>query len=189
MTTALESEVGNTGMRRTLFLLAAGLQIGCGVIFTSDVIAEWPFITPHTWVEAAGVVALGIGAGLSLREYRNLLRRNKRVERALNTASGGFQQSIEAHFNEWNLTEAERDVALLTIKGMRIDEIARLRNTAEGTIKAQNASIYRKAGVGSRAEMISAVIEDLITGIDISGSRPLNGPANSEFRTLRHAGN
>ncbi len=158
-------------MRRTLFLLAAGLQIGCGAIFTHDVINEWSAATPHTWAEAAGVVALTFGAGLSLREYRRLLRRNERVERALGSATGGFQQSMEAHFRDWGLTRAERDVALLSIKGMTIPEIARLRRSAEGTVKAQNAAIYRKAGVSSRAGMISAVIEDLIEGIDISDAR------------------
>ncbi len=169
MTTAQTNSSSSIRLRRTLFLAAAGLQIVCGAIFLNDVISEWAFQTPHIWVEAAGVVGLAIGAGLSLREYRNLLVRNQRIERALDSASGGFQQSIEKHFREWGLTKAEHDVALMSIKGMTIPEIARLRNTAEGTIKAQNASIYRKAGVSSRAEMISAVIEDLISGISVSG--------------------
>ncbi len=157
-------------MRRALFLLAATLQIVCGLIFFSDVVSEWNLLRPANLAEWAGVVGLAIGATLSLREYRAVLRRNQRIERALDSARGGFQASIEKHFSDWGLSRAERDVALLTIKGMSIPEIARLRNTAEGTVKAQNASIYRKAGVGSRAELISAVIEELIEGIDISGN-------------------
>ena len=157
-------------MRRAMFLLAAALQIVCGLIFFSDVVSEWNLLRPANLAEWAGVVGLAIGAGLSLREYRAVLRRNQRIERALDSASGGFQASIEAHFREWGLTRAERDVALLTVKGLTIPEIARMRDTAEGTVKAQNASIYRKAGVSSRAELISALIEELIEGIDISGN-------------------
>ncbi len=163
---------GRGKLRRRLFLLAASLQLGCGLIFVNDLRSEWAALDPHILSEIAGILALAFGAALSLHEYRRLLRRNARIERALDTAVGGFQQSIERHFAEWDLTRAERDVALLTIKGLGIPEIARLRNTAVGTVKAQNAAIYRKAGVSGRAELISALIEELIAGIDISGQTP-----------------
>jgi DNA-binding NarL/FixJ family response regulator len=79
-----------------------------------------------------------------------------------------FQEMIEVHFRNWGLTDAERDVALLSIKGLPIADIATMRATRAGTIKAQSAAIYRKAGVSSRAELISVVIEDLIMGLDLT---------------------
>jgi DNA-binding NarL/FixJ family response regulator len=66
------------------------------------------------------------------------------------------------------LTAAERDVALLSIKGISNTDIAEMRNTRAGTIQAQHAAIYRKAGVSSRAELISVVFEDLIAGLDLT---------------------
>lgn len=114
------------------------------------------------------MVALVVGAVLALREMRKLVQRNARVERKLDAACGAFQSVIDAHFEAWGLSKAERDVALLSIKGMSNAEIARMRDTREGTIKAQSAAIYRKAGVNSRADLISALIEDLIGGLAIS---------------------
>ncbi|HLS58150.1 MAG TPA: helix-turn-helix transcriptional regulator, partial [Paracoccaceae bacterium] len=60
------------------------------------------------------------------------------------------------------LTPSERDVAWFTLKGLSIAEIARMRQTSEGTVKAQSNAIYRKAGVSGRAQLLSLFIEDLI---------------------------
>ena len=118
-------------------------------------------------IEAGAVLGLAIGAFLALREYRTLLRRNTKVERELNVASGAFQGVIEQHFDRWGLTLAERDVALFLIKGLSIADVAAMRATRDGTIKAQSAAIYRKAGVSSRSELISVMVEELIFGLGI----------------------
>lgn len=154
-------------LRRSALGLAAALQLGCAMVFVSDVIEEWSKRSSHTFVEAVAVIGLLVGAALAVKELRKLALRNARVERELQAASGALQVVIEQHFEAWGLTKAERDVALLSIKGMSNVEIAGLRDTREGTIKAQSAAIYRKAGVSSRAELISAVIEDLIGGLSL----------------------
>jgi DNA-binding CsgD family transcriptional regulator len=64
--------------------------------------------------------------------------------------------------NNWGLSEAEKDIALLTIKGMTISEIAEIRNTKQSTIKTQSSAIYKKAGVSSRAQLVSLLIEELL---------------------------
>jgi DNA-binding CsgD family transcriptional regulator len=51
------------------------------------------------------------------------------------------------------LTEAERDVALLAARGQSNTEIANGRRTSERTVANQLASILRKLGIGSRAEI------------------------------------
>lgn len=162
-------------LQRSALGLAAALQLGCAVVFISDVIEEWPQRSTHTLVEAVAVVGLLFGAGLAIKEMRKMARRNARVELELRAASGALQAVIEGHFDTWGLTRAERDVALLSIKGMSNAEIARLRDTREGTIKAQATAIYRKAGVSSRAELISAVIEDLIGGLSLIDAAPQTG--------------
>ena len=53
-------------------------------------------------------------------------------------------------------------MAWFTIKGLSIAEIARLRGTSEGTVKAHSNAIYRKAGVSGRTQLLSLFIEDLM---------------------------
>jgi DNA-binding CsgD family transcriptional regulator len=157
-------------LKRSVFVIAAVLQIGCGLIFLSDLITEWRGQRLHAEVELFAVIALALGAVLFLREAVHLSRRNARVERELDVASGAFQTVIEQHFDDWGLSPAERDVALLTIKGVPIAEIARMRDTREGTIKAQSTAIYRKVGVSSRAELVSVMVEELISGVGVKAS-------------------
>lgn len=60
------------------------------------------------------------------------------------------------------LTPSERDVAWFTIKGLSLAEIARMRQTSDGTVKAQSNAIYRKAGVSGRTQLLSLFLEDLM---------------------------
>jgi DNA-binding CsgD family transcriptional regulator len=152
-------------LKRWVFVLAALLQLACGAVFLSDLVSEWRAERLHAEIELVAVFALVLGAALFLREAVHLTRRNARVERELRVASGAFQQVMAQNFEEWGLTPAERDVALLSIKGVPIAEIARLRDTREGTIKAQSTAIYRKVGVSSRAELIAVMVEELISGV------------------------
>jgi DNA-binding NarL/FixJ family response regulator len=165
-------------MKRWAFVLAALLQIGCGVVFLFDLIREWQEKTLHAEVELVAVFALALGAGLFLREALQLTRRNNRIERELHAASGAFQQVMLQNFKDWGLTPAEQDVALLSIKGVPIAEIARMRDTREGTIKAQSTAIYRKVGVSSRAELIAVMVEELIGGVQ--GPRVANKSVDAQ---------
>jgi DNA-binding CsgD family transcriptional regulator len=165
MTTVQTSEDIRLARRCQHFLLAAVLQLACGIIFLGDIIVELRITSWHPGPEMLAFVALAVGAGITITEYWYMLRRNSKIERELGAASGAFHAAIEAHFTAWRLTEAERDVALLSIKGVPISQIAEIRNTRDGTIKAQCAAIYRKAHVCNRAELISVAIEDLIAGL------------------------
>ncbi|MBL9053073.1 MAG: helix-turn-helix transcriptional regulator, partial [Tabrizicola sp.] len=85
-----------------------------------------------------------------------------RAEERLRRASGAFAELLQERFAEWGLTASERDVALFAIKGMSTAEIAGLRSTSEGTVKAQTNAIYRKAGVSGRSQLLSLFIDDLM---------------------------
>lgn len=56
------------------------------------------------------------------------------------------------------LTKAEREVALLAVRGLSNAAIAKQRRCAVRTVANQLQSIYRKLGVGSRAELSSLVL-------------------------------
>jgi DNA-binding CsgD family transcriptional regulator len=84
----------------------------------------------------------------------------------MRAASGAFLALLEETFVTWGLTPAESNVALLAIKGFSIGEIATLREAQEGTIRAQCAAIYRKAGVTGRTQLLSHFIDDLMAGVE-----------------------
>jgi len=77
-------------------------------------------------------------------------------------ASGAFFDLIEVRFAEWGLTPSEAEVALFTLKGLDTADIATARGAAQGTVRAQLAKVYAKAGVSSRGQLTSSFIEDLL---------------------------
>ncbi|MGH1560346.1 hypothetical protein ACRAWD_27265 [Caulobacter segnis] len=48
------------------------------------------------------------------------------------------------------------------MKGVEVAEIARLRGSAAGTVRAQLARVYEKSGVGSRSGLACLFLEDLM---------------------------
>ena len=56
----------------------------------------------------------------------------------------GLGEAIDRQFLTWKLTEAERDVGLLILKGLSLKEIAAVRVTSERTIRAQARSTLRE---------------------------------------------
>jgi len=77
----------------------------------------------------------------------------------------GLGQAIDEQFSRWNLTEAEREVALLLLKGLSLKEIAAVRATTERTIRAQARAIYTKADLTGRAALSAFFLEDLLAPI------------------------
>ena len=65
----------------------------------------------------------------------------------------GLGDAIDEQFKLWNLTEAEKEVALLLLKGLSLKEIAQVRSTSERTIRAQARTLYAKAGLSGRAAL------------------------------------
>lgn len=135
----------------------------------SDILASILGIrtTPLSW-EMREYMEIGASIGLvlglvvgGLLVIRALKDRNSAEER-LRRASGAFADLLQEKFAEWGLTASEKDVALFAIKGMSTADIAGLRSTSEGTVKAQTNAIYRKAGVSGRSQLLSLFIDDLM---------------------------
>lgn len=144
-----------------------GLQVACTLYFAGDAFLDTfgpPEGTPEPGdaLEVVVTFCLVLGTIFTGRELREQTLRENRLRQQVSVASGAFADILQEQFDEWGLTEAERAVALLGIKGYSIAEIAALRTTKEGTIKAQNASVYRKAGVSGRLQLLSHFVEDLL---------------------------
>ena len=142
------------------------VHVLCTLYFLGDVIWDLATegLTGHDIVEVFVVIALVIGTVFGAREVIRILERERRMAEQLRAASGALAELIEEQFERWALTPAERDVALMAIKGLGVAETARLRGTADGTVKAQLNAIYTKAGVTGRNQLISYFIEELLAG-------------------------
>ena len=149
------------------------------VFFVGDVIWDLAEIaTPqsneHWWhaaLELTAVVSLVVAFGVTLSILSGLYARLSEARAALGAARNAFSEVLSAAFEDWHLTPAERDVALLSIKGLSIGEIASLRATREGTVKAQLNAIYAKAGVSGRAQLLAHFIEILLGGRETGAPR------------------
>ena len=71
-------------------------------------------------------------------------------------------QLIDDEFAVWHLSQSEKDVALLLIKGLSMKEIADIRATHEKTVRQQATSIYKKSGLSGRQELAAFFLEDIL---------------------------
>lgn len=142
----------------------AALQSIAAVFFIADaagdIVAEGG--TPHIVIEATIAVALVAGVVLGALQARAMLSEARRKAAALAVAAGALGEVVAARFREWKLTPAEADVAAFALKGFDVAEIAAFRNAAAGTVRAQLARVYEKAGVSSRSGLASLFLEDLL---------------------------
>ena len=153
-----------------VFLIVVFLvQAVCAVFFVSDIVMTVLNVRTHPipWqtkemLEMGAALGLVLGVILGAVALWRSIRRTNKVEGQLRVASGAFMELLDERFAEWGLTPAERDVALFSVKGLSTAEIARIRKTSEGTVKAQTNAIYRKAGVSGRPQLLSIFIEELM---------------------------
>jgi DNA-binding CsgD family transcriptional regulator len=78
----------------------------------------------------------------------------------------GLGAAIDAQLRAWQLTPAERETALLLLKGYGHKEIAALCGRSERTVRQHAVAVYRKSGLGGRAELSAFFLEDLLLPAD-----------------------
>ncbi|MEM7752225.1 MAG: helix-turn-helix transcriptional regulator [Pseudomonadota bacterium] len=156
-------------INRRVLIIVVALQVLCALFFVGEIAVsvfglpigplDW---TIHELIEISAAFGLIVGSiigGLALRDAR---KRSHAAEEALRHARSAFRDVLDLRFTAWDLTPAERDVALFAIKGFSLQDIAQLRGVSEGTVKAQTNAIYRKANVSGRAQLLSLFIDELI---------------------------
>ena len=158
--------------RSALLFLAIVLLIGF------DLLEDWRRGSEglHLGLESAVLVLAAAGIWL----LRGRIQRERADRRALRTRlaevsaaaeswrretetfASGLGRAIDSQFQLWKLTEAEREVALLLLKGLSLRDVAGLRETSERTVRQQALAVYRKAGLAGRAELSAFFLEDLL---------------------------
>ena len=78
--------------------------------------------------------------------------------------------AISEQFRSWELTPTERRVALMLLKGFSHKRIAKATGTSERTVRQHSVSIYRKSGLGGRAELAGFFLETLLLPEEMSPS-------------------
>lgn len=168
-----ESHSSSSGFQEVnLKLPIIGVLVYCVslIAFTIDFLSQvtgWKLLAALPWVmheifTLMTLVGLCVGMYFIIRSYRLAENNTRYLAKQLDAAKGAFQSGIDGYFEQWELSEAEKDIALFTIKGMTISEIAEIRQTKQSTIKTQSSAIYKKAGVSSRSQLVSLLIEELL---------------------------
>lgn len=145
------------------------IQAACGSYFLWEILAAilgLPTL-PLRWqtrelVDIGASLGLVLGALMGVSLARQASRATRRAESALRVTSGEFTDVVQEYFDGLSLTPAENEVAWFLLKGMSLSEIADLRHTREGTVKAQCTAIYRKAGVTGKSQLFSQLVEDVL---------------------------
>lgn len=168
--------------------VAAGLSavfLAIAVLSAADLLADaGASISPrHVLVEGALALAgLGGFVGMALRVRRLVREARAAAEqvRALEASLvasradadawrreardliAGLGAAIDQQLERWGLSPAEKDVAMLLLKGLSHREIAEIRGVSEATVRQQARAMYKKAGLAGRADLAAFFLEDLL---------------------------
>ena len=144
---------------------------------------------PYRWLlySVGGAILVTVGLLLFMRQRQ---RHDRRVQEHLSESLADALEarrlaeaqteaklaSISAHverdFQRWGLSEAERDIGWLLLKGLSFKEIASLRKRSERTVRQQAGAIYAKAGLANRSELAAWFMEDFLSsGSEIPDSK------------------
>ena len=74
----------------------------------------------------------------------------------------GLGEKIDEQLDEWCLSAAEKEIALMLIKGFSTRDMAHFRGTNEKTVRQQASQVYAKANLENRAELCRFFLEDLL---------------------------
>lgn len=160
-----------------LLLVSVVILGGIAALLAADLLSDYrdghgPF---HFLLEiAAGGLAL-VGMALFARHAwhlqsvtrdlaRDLLASETEARRWRGEARQALEElavAIDREFTKWELTDAERSVALMLLKGLSHRDIATARGTSEGTVRQQALAIYRKAGLTGRSSLAAFFLEGL----------------------------
>ena len=152
-----------------LIWVLLSLQLICGMFFFYEITASFYGLPlpPLRWqwheiVELGASVGLIIGSFLGIMLVLTARQELARADQAMRMTQGQFTDAVSEYFCRKGLSKAETEIAWLLVKGFSLSDIAELRDTRQGTVKAQCASIYRKTEVSGKTQLVSQIVEDLL---------------------------
>lgn len=94
--------------------------------------------------------------------HATLQAERDRWRESAQSALSGLGVAIDRQFDAWKLTPAEREVALLILKGYGHKQIAGATRRSERTVRQHAVTVYQKSGLAGRAELAAFFLEDLL---------------------------
>lgn len=163
------------GLRDRLLMVVLALVAAASASDMADDLAHGADGLHLAGEGAVFVLALGFLAWLlgEMRAHgRELARLRDELAEARARAAAGDETTragrrqlgefVNAQFTTWGLTDSEREVGWLLLKGLSLKEIAALRATAEKTVRTQASALYQKAGLEGRHAFAAWFLEDLL---------------------------
>jgi DNA-binding CsgD family transcriptional regulator len=194
---ALMESNGNENAPRVPLIMATLFAIiAAGAV--TDVILDDPesWFGPHILLEIGLItVSLGATVWLGWNWYRSLrsvdrlgrLLEERKEERDRWKSSAqrlleGLGRAIDAQFETWSLTPAERETAVMMLKGFSHKRIAKLTDRSDRTVRQHAVAVYRKSGLAGRSELAAFFLADLpLPGID--AANPAENEVGGEAET------
>jgi DNA-binding CsgD family transcriptional regulator len=90
----------------------------------------------------------------------------------------GLAAALDEQFERWSLTPAEKEVALLLLKGLSHKDIAEIRSVSEATARQQARAVYKKGGLAGRHDLAAFFLEDLMLPSPVEGSSPMHAKSS-----------
>ncbi len=210
----------DSGTRLQALLALALLSIIVGG--TADLIMDAPesWVSFHVFFEMlmiAGAMVMAttlwlgwwraVRSAAALRRSLDQRRAERDVWRAnAEQALEGLGRAMNDQFDAWELTPAEREVALLLLKGYSHKAVAKATDRSPQTVRQHATVVYRKSGLAGRAQLSAFFLEDLIlpagdspavdaspldihaTGIPATGTPDQDGATSARPSAPRPAG-
>ena len=174
---------GEDRLKRTIAILFVVIGLAGAIDLALDRPTEW--LSFHVVYEVALVVGALATALWLARGWRGAAAANRDLRESLaernaerdawrasaEQALAGLGAAIDAQVTAWGLTPAEREVALLVLKGHGHKEIAARTGRSERTVRQHAAAAYGKAGLGGRAELAAFFLEGVALPLPRPGAR------------------
>jgi len=177
----VNDDVGGAKMRHLLAAILLVLAAGAIVSLVLDGPETWlsPHVAFDVLMDGAALAAVtyvwwGWRRAEKEAERLRVSLEERRAERdawrsSAQKALDGLGEAIDRQFDAWGLTPAEREVALLVLKGHSHKRIARVTGRSEHTVRQHAGASYQKAGLGGRAELAAFFLEDLMLPGKLAG--------------------
>ena len=161
-------------LRGLLVLVLLATIVGGGIDLMLDAPESWR--SAHAIYEIAIILTAAATSVLlwrgwwrsrrSLVETRQALA-ERSAERdawraSAESALAGLGRAMAERFAAWGLTPAEREVALLLLKGRSHKQIAYTTGRSERTVRQHAVAVYQKSRLNGRAELAAFFLEDLL---------------------------
>jgi len=170
----IEDAGGERALRTALALVLVATIVGGAIDLVLDAPTTWR--SAHVLYEVALILAAVVTSVLLWRgwwESRRALGESRRmlIERAserdawrasAEAALAGLGHAIDERFAAWGLTPAEREIALLLLKGQSHKQIAYTTGRSERTVRQHAVAVYQKSHLNGRAELAAFFLEDIL---------------------------